>query len=277
MAQPDEADREAREELLAGYVLDALDSDAERDEARRLIASDPEAAQLVTGWEQVAAGLARAGAVTPPEAVRQAVLERIGSTPQDTVEDPAPQAGALHTGRRGTRRPASAPTTPASARTTTGPGRGRAGSGRGRRGWLVVVAAAVAVAIAIPTGVAIQQHERAELAQARQEQLEQLLRAPDATVSTTRLSAGGSLSVVRADGRALLLGSDLPALPADRTYQLWTIAGGEAPVSAGLGGRGGDFTLDADAVDRATTVAITVEPAGGSTAPSTRPLGSVGG
>lgn len=75
---------------------------------------------------------------------------------------------------------------------------------------------------------------------------------------------------------ALLYSDTLPALPADRAYQLWLIRGSE-PISAGV------FQLNENGVgaliihmDEPLTdfaaVAISAEPAGGSPAPTTDPL-----
>jgi anti-sigma-K factor RskA len=66
--------------------------------------------------------------------------------------------------------------------------------------------------------------------------------------------------------------SNLPALPAGRIYQIWLVAGGP-PVSAGLiapdeSGRSvGIFRTPVD-VTGPVTVAVTIEPAGGVTAPT---------
>jgi len=80
--------------------------------------------------------------------------------------------------------------------------------------------------------------------------------------------ARGAL-VVRDNGDAALVTS-LPPAPSGKTYQLWVIRNG-TPKSAGLYG-GGRSVLVAGRVAAGTTVAVTVERAGGARAPTTKPI-----
>jgi anti-sigma-K factor RskA len=80
--------------------------------------------------------------------------------------------------------------------------------------------------------------------------------------------AQGTL-VVRRNGDAALVTS-LPPAPSGKTYQLWVIEGG-APRSAGLYG-GGRSVLVHGRVEPGATVAVTVERAGGASAPTTKPI-----
>jgi hypothetical protein len=78
-------------------------------------------------------------------------------------------------------------------------------------------------------------------------------------------------------GGVLLIASHLPALRADQTYQMWVIPKGQPPRSAGLfrpDGGGGAVHLQAGPVDPGTVqaLAITIEPEGGSPAPTTTPF-----
>jgi anti-sigma-K factor RskA len=87
---------------------------------------------------------------------------------------------------------------------------------------------------------------------------------------------GGALTTVvrsQARGVALLLASDLPALPAGKTYQAWTIDNG-TPTSAGTFESQGDQTAYElpDAAVTTGIVAVSVEPAGGSDRPTTDPI-----
>lgn len=84
--------------------------------------------------------------------------------------------------------------------------------------------------------------------------------------------AAGRAFVDARSRRALFYASGLPALPADRSYQLWMIAGG-TPVPAGVftPGTRGEARLVVDRVPEVDTIdawAVTVEPAGGLPAPS---------
>ena len=71
-----------------------------------------------------------------------------------------------------------------------------------------------------------------------------------------------------------MLISTLGNAPADRTYQIWGIPDdGGAPRSLGFAGEGSNVVqLPADAFDGASTVAMTLEPEGGSPGPTTTPF-----
>lgn len=77
----------------------------------------------------------------------------------------------------------------------------------------------------------------------------------------------GSVVVPRAG--APILVAALPPLPPDRTYQAWALPAGGTPVSLGLVDPDGPTAL-ATAGD-APTLALSVEPAGGSAQPTTAP------
>jgi hypothetical protein len=71
----------------------------------------------------------------------------------------------------------------------------------------------------------------------------------------------------------IFVATGLPATPAGKTYQLWAIAGSNAPVSAGVftvdaSGRGSLAVGPLPGVTAVSAVAVTLEPAGGLPAPS---------
>jgi anti-sigma-K factor RskA len=104
-----------------------------------------------------------------------------------------------------------------------------------------------------------------------------LLSAPD----LARVDLAGQQGAPRASARAfwsrsrglLLTASNLPALPAGRTYQLWVLSAQPAPISAGLlkpdaEGRFSEvFNTPAD-LPQPNGMAISIEPDGGVTAPT---------
>lgn len=114
---------------------------------------------------------------------------------------------------------------------------------------------------------------------AQQQQVIELLRAPDTRLVTfqSQTTPGTLRLLLDPDGRsAYVIAAGLPPLPADRTYQLWLIDG-NAPVSAGL------LTVDAQgtAIMRITSAqplsryrlaGVTIEPAGGSPQPTMQPI-----
>jgi anti-sigma-K factor RskA len=105
------------------------------------------------------------------------------------------------------------------------------------------------------------------------------LSAPETRPVGTRedIAKPRGLYFVNPQSGILLIATNLPVLPAGRTYQMWLIPKGQAPVSAGLfkpDVRGGAVHIQPGAVDvaNAAAVAISVEPEAGSTAPTTTPL-----
>lgn len=77
----------------------------------------------------------------------------------------------------------------------------------------------------------------------------------------------------------LLIASNLPALPAGKTYEMWVIAKGGTPRPAGLfqsGPQGAAMHILTGPVESNATLAVTVEPESGSPAPTSNVLFSAG-
>jgi anti-sigma-K factor RskA len=78
--------------------------------------------------------------------------------------------------------------------------------------------------------------------------------------------------VLLPDGRGYLVKADMPALPTKDTYQLWGIIGGR-PISIGIMGQApGTVTFTIAGSPGPSDLAVTVEPAGGTPAPTTTPV-----
>ena len=75
------------------------------------------------------------------------------------------------------------------------------------------------------------------------------------------------------DDRAIIVVEDMPPLPDDRTGQVWVI-NGETPEPSGLLDSSGNMAATAitTPLGEADAIAVTVEPAGGSDAPTTDPV-----
>jgi hypothetical protein len=105
---------------------------------------------------------------------------------------------------------------------------------------------------------------------------EQVLRAGDAQRYEKSID-GARATIVRSPSlhRAVIVADDMPAAPAGKAYQLWLEVPGKGMVSAGVMPHGDEpsvtMLLEGDA-SRATAAGITVEPAGGSTNPTTPPI-----
>ncbi|MFB6768285.1 anti-sigma factor domain-containing protein [Streptomyces sp. NPDC056337] len=243
---------------VGAYTLHALPPDEEAAFENHL-ASCPACREEAAELAATAALLAAAELRTPSPEVRRRVLAQIGTVRQErrVAPDRDPAAAAAPAARR------------------------RRG---GRRALGFALAASVAAAAALG-GIAWWQHSEADTAreqvheaEAGAETLAGVLAASDATISTTTLSDGATASVVtsRAEGEAAFIAAGLPPLSGDQVYELWYARGDEHWPAGLLPGTGGDLAHVMDGpLRQATTVGITVEPAGGSPQPTTKPLGVI--
>jgi anti-sigma-K factor RskA len=158
---------------------------------------------------------------------------------------------------------------------------------RKNQGWFWAVAALSAacvalVALAVSSRSSIQTYRdqiselTAERGQLR-EAVEILSRSETRTVQFGRAEdqAHGRVFVNRNRG-LVFVGSQLPQLAANRTFQLWLIPSAGAPQSAGVfrPNPAGDFVnVQTKPIDTGIqAVAVSVEPTGGSPAPTTTPI-----
>jgi anti-sigma-K factor RskA len=106
-----------------------------------------------------------------------------------------------------------------------------------------------------------------------------LLSAPDALVASAATSAGGTATVVASRHAAAMVFTSvgLPVLPPASVYELWFIGtGGARPAglvpSAPSGGLESTPPVRASGLSGGDAIGVTVEPAGGSAAPTTSPI-----
>ncbi|MDW6063815.1 anti-sigma factor [Streptomyces sp. FXJ1.4098] len=269
--------------LAGAYALNALDP-KERRRYERHLARCPGCAQEVRDLAQGAVRLARAVAAPAPPQMRQRVLAAAQATPQETQSAAdggyaAPPARAAHAGR-------------------SGPGGRRArGGGYLRRPVfglrLAGAVAALSLIAAAVLGVElVRTRDRLDQERGATRAVEQVLSAPDAHGVSGRDAQGRGINAVtsRRLGAAVVTVSGLPAPPGGRTYQLWMIdappegsqggssggppGGAAAPRSAGLLKGSGEGTPLVTGGFGAHTerLAVTLEPDGGSTRPTTNPV-----
>ncbi|MFE2150349.1 anti-sigma factor domain-containing protein [Streptomyces lavendulae] len=266
-------------EATAAYVLDAL-AEPERAAFEAHLETCPDCAREVREFAATAALLGTAVAVEPPPALRGAVLRRIRELPAGTepgaARRPDPEAGP-----RAGRGAGPGPETGAARGPgpETGAARHRAPRGRGWARWALAACLAVAAGLG---GVAAWQYQRADTAreqaraaEAREAALAGVLSAPDARLASGRIPDGGTGTVVlsRERDRAVFVPSGMAAPPAGRVYQLWFAGpGGMRPAGLMDPARPGAPALLAGPVGAATGIGVTVEPEGGSAAPTTAPL-----
>lgn len=261
----DAAPREQAHELLAAYALDAVD-DLERRAVERLLAEDPDARRELDEYREVVAAFTVPE--QPPTALREQVLARVAAlaaAPSAEQEIPAQGTETSDSARRDDAARLSAP-----ARTS----HRRVAHPLRRRLAALGVAAAIVTAVAIPTTIAIQATQSQRELQADADTIAQMLADPDAQMLTADMRGGGEVSALVSSGHVLLAASGMADPGDDQDYQLWAI-NGDSISSAGLirPTDGSASTLLEAAPG--TTLAVTLEPAGGSEQPTTEPLVAV--
>lgn len=260
-------------ELSGGYALGVLD-EPERLAFERHLATCASCAAEIRDFTAVASALARdVPQVDPPPSLRERVLRAATQPgPEPAVIEPIAERRALNNQQR-----------------------------RPRREGLLALLSAAAVVIAVALGayaISLQQRiavledqvrSAADRAAQSQQQLVQLRAAADLSTQVRRILAAddlrrldlaGTQAAPAATGRAfwsqreglVVAFANLPATDAGQVYQLWVIPPGGNPIDAGLlelqpDGRA--LTLArAGTSQRVGTVAITLEPAGGSPVPT---------
>ncbi len=137
--------------------------------------------------------------------------------------------------------------------------------------WLPLLAT-----LALCAGIATAALAVKSLRQERQlTQLQQeagMLRLPGAR----QVEFPGGRAVVHPDGGVLLIFPKLAPAASGRSYELWVIPKGQAPVPSGLfqaSGSGATTYLRPGPLARnASAIAVSIEPASGSPAPTTKPI-----
>ncbi|MGY2701033.1 anti-sigma factor [Nocardioides sp. HB32] len=222
--------------LSGAYAVDALDG-LERAAFERHLAECPECRAEVAGLREAAGLLAETTPVEPPAELRAAVLAGIGSIRPLPPEVPVARPRPRRTAR-----------------------------------WLVAAAAAVLLA---GGGAVAWQQPWSDTSQGSVPIADQVLHASDAKSTSLDFPGGAKATVTHSDGldKAVIVTKDMPAPPDGKVYQLWLDQPGRGMVSAGVMPVAADQTVILSG-DAATALAagITVEPAGGSTSPTTKPI-----
>ncbi len=241
--------------LTGAYALDALDDD-ERTLVERHLAVCGNCSQEVAGLRAAASALADPVVEEPPRPLRSAVLGQIASTQQVPAQVPAPAV----------------PDPLANGRWSRWSHRSMR-QDRPLRRRPVTAAAVSVVVVCVALGVTVaDQYQQLDSARHRADSLSALASAALTRSASMPLVGGGTVAVVAVGDSALVSARDLPTLPDGRVYQFWLV-GATRVRSAGIAG--GDVV----AVDRllgdvgdTRFVAVTAEPPGGSTRPTTSPL-----
>jgi anti-sigma-K factor RskA len=249
--------------LSGSYVLDAL-SEAERESFERHLQHCPLCADEVRGLRETAARLGLAKTLDPPPQLRSQVL----AAAYRTRQLPPPVVERIGLDRR-------------RARVTdrfAGLNRRRAQHGVPLRPLIprlagTLAAAAVVVVATLGINQAVTRHQPGG-ARTASAVISRVVTAPDARIETERTSAGGTVTVVAsADQQAAVVSArGLRSLPPAQTYQLWVIGPHGARSAGLLSGTGRAGPVLASGVEPGDRIGITVEPAGGTSSPTTTPV-----
>lgn len=275
----DDLEHQACSELLGAFVLHGVDR-AEAQRVERHLARCVWCRQELDELRAVAADL---GTVVDP--CPATVWDRIAAQlDRPAVPDAAPGVGVGSTGP-GRAQQGVAPTRPQLVRRIMRCRRAAGGPGPviGRYRILAVVGTGTVV-VSLGLSLAL---VRGQVAMLRSEMghrgpevaVESALATPGRRTVLLRSSGGAQLVelVIRPDGAGFVVSTSVPELPGDETYQLWAYIA-DQPISLGLLGqqvRAGDpFSVGPGASTGfgATTVVITVEPAGGVVTPDRSPI-----
>jgi anti-sigma-K factor RskA len=148
-----------------------------------------------------------------------------------------------------------------------------------RRQWVfrataaaAAVAACVAVGLGIWAGSLLDSVHRARSSKVADARAIEILADP----ASRRIAVADVHGTVAVDstGQAALMLKQLPAAPAGKTYEAWVIEPGASPKPAGMFRGGGPMTIVRleRSVPRGSTVAATMERAGGVAAPTEAPV-----
>jgi anti-sigma-K factor RskA len=233
--------------LTGAYAVDAL-TGAELDAFEAHLQRCTSCTEEVRGLRETAARLGMTTAMEPPPWMRQKVLAAASRTRQ------LPPPGGRLLGRD-TPRPVK----------------------RLRRS-LPRSAGVLAMAAAIVVLAVLQVNTRHQLQQTQQgsRAVAAVLAAPDARLETSSTTVGGTVTAVisRQDHEAVITTADMPTQTDAKVYQVWVIsASGARSVGLLPGSSTGVsspvLAADVQAGDR---LGITVEPAGGTSRPTTTPI-----
>jgi anti-sigma-K factor RskA len=205
--------------------------------------------------------------VTPSPALKQNIMARLSQTPQLEPEEDAP-ARTLRA-------------VPALAADPVAVGAARETNSKAQARWysrpvLGIIGAAAAVLLVasavVGTNLVIQGSSTSQQASA----LASIETASDVQRAEAAVSTGGKVTLVWSlhQGKSAILSNGLSVLPSSKTYELWYIngAGKATPAGTFLSTGKDGYTVLSGHMSKGDTVGVTVEPAGGSKAPTTKPV-----
>jgi hypothetical protein len=292
--------------LTGAYALNALDDDERRRFEGTLAFGDPTAEEARELAETAALLAAGATPVAPPPDLKARLMAQIAVTPQLDVLDEGSRPDVV--GSRpdvvGSRpdvvgsRPAAPGPAPAGGDSQEVTPRGGGGAtvadlGERRRRasrfpssskWLAAAAAVLLVAAggAGVWGLQVQKQrddalrQLAVAANAPSAGMGRILAAPDAKVQEVSVPGGGTMLIVHSQTQSVggVMTVGMPATPPGHVYELWLedTSGTMQPAGLMPGGGGTTWNELTGGIGSSTAIGVTVEPVGGSPAPTTSPI-----
>jgi anti-sigma-K factor RskA len=229
--------------LVAAYVVDGLDS-VERESFEAHLSSCEDCRAEVAELTDITATLAGAAAVEPPATLKARVFDAIAQTPQETPVPSPSQAG------------------------TAAPAR--------RWGRLALVAASLLVLASAGVVGGTVWHERSQDLALEQDVM-MVTSAPDAHSMDLELGASHLVMSERM-GAVVVMGQDAPAPTDGMEYQLWLVMddGSTMPGPTFMPASDGDFmAMMRTGFDDVSGFAVTEEPMGGSSQPTSAPVATL--
>ncbi|KMS89311.1 anti-sigma-K factor RskA [Streptomyces regensis] len=259
--------REDPHSLAAPYALDALEPGERRRFEKHLAGCDRCAAD-VRELAEDAVRLAWSAAAPAPPALRERVLTAVRSTPQEPARS---RAGARDRASARERAPKLPPHV-----WGTQPPPGRTRTPRTRPFFVPFATVTAAAALVVASLFAVQAHrteDRLAAERARAREIAHVLAAPDARAVSSEDARGRSIGVIASasEREAVVTLSGYGTPSGGRVHQLWLMRPRAQPRSLGL--LAGDTPLVAKGLDASSTsLAVTVEPDGGSVRPTGQPI-----
>jgi anti-sigma-K factor RskA len=264
--------------LLSGaYALNALDK-KEREHFEALLLESEELRTEVDGMSDTAVLLGlSARPVAPSEGLKASIMSMLDATPQlaalTSAETSAPTSAETST--------TAAPTSEQNAviRSIAGGTRSRS-EHRARAKWFarplgIAAAAAAAVALFVSGSVLGQSFTNDDFEQQQASSLAELTAAADLETTEGAVEGGGAARLIWSSElqRSAVLVDGLPSLDGGKTYQLWYIDSDGARSAGTFDAAEGTSWRVLDGEFQTTdVVGMTVEPSGGSDAPTTDPI-----
>lgn len=253
--------REDLHSLAAPYALDALEPDERRRFEKHLERCDRCPAE-VRALSEDAVRLAWSTAAPAPAAMRDRVFAAVRNTPQENQSWSAQPARPQHL--------------PPHVWGTEPPPKARARAPRTRPLFAPLATATAAAALVVASLFAVQANrtqDQLDVQRAQASEIAHVLAAPDARATSDRDADGNRIGVIASaeEGSAIVTLSGFEDLPKNRVHQLWLMRPNVQPRSLGL--FDGDTPLVTSGMNTdATSLAVTVEPDGGSPQPTSQPV-----